>query len=188
MPPSRARRRRATATSRPSTARTAATCPPGRPLPTRDPTRPAPTRARFPRLAARTPPRGGGVQTQTTQGEGEGRGRRRGRGRGRGGGRRSRRAPLAKQTTATYRAFRAKRARHVAGSGAPTSGVMKQLFLDLGQKNFGHVRARRAACSTRAENPRTSARTPRTTPAPSRRREPRRARREPRRAPALTPT
>ena len=37
----------------------------------------------------------------------------------------------------------AKRARPVAGSGAPTSGVMKQLFLDLGQKNFGHV-----ACAT----------------------------------------
>lgn len=37
----------------------------------------------------------------------------------------------------------AKRARLVAGSGAPTSGVMKQLFLDLGQKNFGHV-----ACAT----------------------------------------
>ena len=48
--------------------------------------------------------------------------------------------PLAKQTDGDDPEPSApKRARHVAGSGAPTSGVMKQLFLDLGQKNFGHV-------------------------------------------------
>ena len=44
---------------------------------------------------------------------------------------------LAKQTDGDDPATAPKRGRR--GSGAPTSGVMKQLFLDLGQKNFGHV-------------------------------------------------
>ena len=137
MPPSRARRRRATATSRPSTARTAATCPPDdhfqpetRPVPRRPaPDSPVWQRERRPEVVAYKRRRRKAkakdeddveVEVEVEEEDVD-------------------RAahPLAKQTDGDVPEPSApKRARHVAGSGAPTSGVMKQLFLDLGQKKL----------------------------------------------------